>query len=234
LENEQEQLQEVLISQSIQKRKRMFKEVFEEMEGEMCRNISNSPYIMKIFASFQKAVDSYNLSDSYARWCCFRVVTSLYYAFIDAGASKPEQSLDSFASSISGSSGKAACEVTQHYLSKMLSKDDEVHEIVSKAKFYVTQHLSDELSVSSIAESQFVSANYFSRLFKRVTGEGCNEYIVRKRMEKASMLLKTTNFNTGKIASMVGYNDCNYFSITFKKHFGMSPTYYRNKENKKE
>lgn len=234
LDNEREQLEEVLISKSIQNRKRMFKEVFEEMESEMCHNISNSPHIMKIFASFQKAVESYNLSDTYTRKCCFHMVTALYYAYIDAGAAKPEQSLDSFASSISGSSGKAACEVTQHYLSKLLSKDDEVHEIVSKAKYYVNQHLSDELSVSSIAESQFVSANYFSRLFKRVTGEGCNEYIVRKRMEKASMLLETTNFNTGKIASMVGYNDCNYFSITFKKHFGMSPTYYRNKENKKE
>lgn len=51
-------------------------------------------------------------------------------------------------------------------------------------------------------------------------------------MEKACMLLETTNFNTGKIATMVGYNDCNYFSMTFKKHMGASPTHYRSGQNK--
>lgn len=234
LESLQEQLPEVLLSQSIQNRNRMFHEVFENICSQMCHNISNSTYIMRLFDSYQNAVISYNLSDSYTRKCCYQMVTELYYAYMEAGAAKPEQNLDSFVHSIAGTSGRMACEVTQHYLAKLLSKDEEVHEIVSKAKYFVNQHLADDLSVSSIAESQFVSPNYFSRLFKRVTGEGCNEYIVRKRMEKASMLLETTNFNTGKIAKMVGYHDSNYFSITFKKHFGMSPTYYRNKGIKKD
>lgn len=234
LEDKKEQLGDVLLTQSTRNRKKMFSEVFEEMKQEMCKNISNSSYIMKVFDTYQKAVSSYNLSDAYVRQCCFELTTKIYYAYIDAGAAKPEQSLDSFAQSISSTNRNAACELTQHYLTKMLSKDEEVHEIVSKAKYFVNQHLADDLSVSSIAESQFVSPNYFSRLFKRVTGEGCNEYIVRKRMEKASMLLETTNFNTGKIAKMVGYNDSNYFSITFKKHFGTSPTYYRNKIRSQE
>jgi len=235
LQDEKEQMNDVILTQSIRNRKKMFGEVYSEMLQEMCKNISNSAYIMKVFETYQKAVQSYNLSDAYVRQCCFELVTKIYYSYIDAGASKPEQTLDSFAQSISGTSRSAACEITQLYLAKMLSKDQEVHEIVSKAKYFVNQHLSDDLSVSSIADSQFVSPNYFSRLFKRVTGEGCNEYIVRKRMEKASMLLETTNFNTGKIARMVGYNDSNYFSITFKKHYGMSPTFYRNKlENQEE
>ncbi|MCD8218667.1 MAG: helix-turn-helix transcriptional regulator, partial [Clostridiales bacterium] len=84
------------------------------------------------------------------------------------------------------------------------------------------------------AESFFVSPNYFSRLFKRTTGMGCNEYIVSKRIEKACLLLETTNFNTGKIALMVGYNDTNYFSMTFKKHCGVSPTSYRRERRQKE
>lgn len=233
LESLQEQMPQIQLSQSIKNRNRMFQEVFDNICSQMCHNISNSTYIMRLYDSFLNAVSSYNLSDSYTRKCCYQMVTALYYVFMEAGAAKPEQDLDSFIHSIIGTDGSMACEVTHHYLAKLLSKDEEVHEIVSKAKYFVNQHLADDLSVSSIAESQFVSPNYFSRLFKRVTGEGCNEYIVRKRMEKASMLLNTTNFNTGKIAKMVGYHDSNYFSITFKKHFGMSPTFYRNKELKK-
>ena len=126
-------------------------------------------------------------------------------------------------------------ELGKQYLMKMLGgEENDVHEIVGKAKRYINQHLSEDLSVANIAEILFVSPNYFSRLFKRVTGQGCNEYIVRKRMEKACALLETTNFNTGKIAGMVGYNDTNYFSMTFKKNCGVSPTHYRNKIRGKE
>ena len=57
--------------------------------------------------------------------------------------------------------------------------------------------------------------------------EGCNEYIVRKRIEQAQLLLETTNFKSGQIASMVGYRDNNYFSLAFKKYVGVSPTQYR-------
>lgn len=234
LENQQERKSEVLLSQSIQNRNRMFQDIFDNILRQMRHGISNSANIMRLFDSFQEAVHTYNLSDAYTRKCCYTIITSVYYAYIEAGASVTGQSLDSFVQSLTGTSGKMACEMTQHYLAKMLSKDEEVHDIVSKAKYFVNQHLAEELSVSLIADSMFVSPNYFSRLFKRITGEGCNEYIVRKRMEKARTLLETTNFHAGKIAKMVGYHDSNYFSITFKKHFGMSPTFYRNKELKRD
>ena len=81
--------------------------------------------------------------------------------------------------------------------------------------------------MATLAEKFYVSPNYFSRLFKRVEGEGCNEYIVRKRIEKSKTLLETTTLKTGRIAMAVGYNDTNYFSIAFRKHTGVSPTKYR-------
>ncbi|WP_394911108.1 helix-turn-helix domain-containing protein [uncultured Robinsoniella sp.] len=102
-----------------------------------------------------------------------------------------------------------------------------IHEIVSKAKKYIDQYLGEELSVANIAADLYITPNYFSRLFKKVCGEGCNEYIVRKRIEKAKFLLETSNMKTGKIAMLVGYRDTNYFSLAFKKHAGVSPTKYR-------
>ena len=106
-------------------------------------------------------------------------------------------------------------------------KRQDVHYTISNARHYIDEHLAEDISVSSIAESLYITPNYFSRLFKRITGEGCNEYIVRKRIEKAKSLLETTSIKTGKIAMMVGYRDTNYFSLAFKKHTGKSPTKYR-------
>ena len=95
------------------------------------------------------------------------------------------------------------------------------------AKRYIDEHLESELSVVKLAERFYVSPNYFSRLFKRVTGEGCNEYVVKKRIEKSKLLLEMTTIKAGEIAETVGYNDTNYFSLAFKKHTGMSPRKYR-------
>ncbi|MCA5961380.1 AraC family transcriptional regulator [Blautia sp. RD014234] len=85
------------------------------------------------------------------------------------------------------------------FISQLLGSEEEnVHEIITKAKHYIDEHLTEELSVSNIAASLYITPNYFSRLFKRVTKEGCNEYIVRKRIEKAKSLLETTSMKTGK------------------------------------
>lgn len=95
--------------------------------------------------------------------------------------------------------------------------------IISRAKVFISGHLSEEISVAGIAARLYITPNYFSRLFKSITGEGCNDYIVRMRMEKAQNLLANTNMKSGKIAGLVGYRESNYFSLAFKKHTGFSP-----------
>ena len=122
-----------------------------------------------------------------------------------------------------------ACEMTEIFLQNLLQGDEEkeAHQVVTKAKRYIKEHLAEEISVSSLASALYLTPNYFSRLFKRVTGEGCNEYIVQERIEKAKLLLKTTNLRTNRIAAMIGYRDTNYFSLAFKKKTGMSPTKFR-------
>ena len=130
--------------------------------------------------------------------------------------------------SLSSAGKEEACEITRMFIEQLIGKDEEnVHYTISNARHYIDEHLAEDISVSSIAESLYITPNYFSRLFKRITGEGCNEYIVRKRIEKAKSLLETTSIKTGKIAMMVGYRDTNYFSLAFKKHTGKSPTKYR-------
>ena len=211
----------------------MFQEVYEELKNEMCANVSDYAYIMRVFEAFCMAVESYNLSEASMRKYCFELIADVYYSFVTAGGAAKTQSLENFLESLGGANGSVSLELGRQCLHKILSNEEkDVHEIVGKAKRYINQNLSEDLSVSNLAEMFYVSPNYFSRLFKRVTGQGCNEYIVLKRIEKACVLLETTNFNTGKIALMVGYNDTNYFSMAFKKHCGVSPTHYRSEKRK--
>lgn len=228
LDTEKESIQDIIQTFGEQNKNNIFRDIFSELKGIMCSNTGNTEYVMKAFRTFAKATKSYNLSQQTVRRLCFEMASATYFAYM--GESKETESgrLDALSKSLLSANREEACEVTEMFLNQMLGKEEEsVHEIVDKAKYYISEHLTEELTVSNIAASLYITPNYFSRLFKRVTKEGCNEYIVRKRIEKAKSLLETTSLKTGKIAMMVGYRDTNYFSLAFKKHTGKSPTKYR-------
>ena len=233
LDTEKESIQDIIQTFGEQNKNNIFRDIFSELKGIMCSNTGNTEYVMKAFRTFAKATKSYNLSQQTVRRLCFEMASATYFAYM--GESKETESgrLDALSKSLLSANREEACEVTEMFLNQMLGKEEEsVHEIVDKAKYYISEHLTEELTVSNIAAFLYITPNYFSRLFKRVTKEGCNEYIVRKRIEKAKSLLETTSLKTGKIAMMVGYRDTNYFSLAFKKHTGKSPTKYREEMQK--
>lgn len=228
LDTEKESIQDIIQTFGEQNKNNIFRDIFSELKGIMCSNTGNTEYVMKAFRTFAKATESYNLSQQTVRRLCFEMASATYFAYMGESKETEPGRLDALSKSLLSANREEACEVTEMFLNHMLGKEEEsVHEIVDKAKYYISEHLTEELTVSNIAASLYITPNYFSRLFKRVTKEGCNEYIVRKRIEKAKSLLETTSLKTGKIAMMVGYRDTNYFSLAFKKHTGKSPTKYR-------
>jgi YesN/AraC family two-component response regulator len=46
-------------------------------------------------------------------------------------------------------------------------------------------------------------------------------------MKRAAKLLEETSYPISEVSLMVGFNDANYFSKSFKKHFGKSPKSYQ-------
>lgn len=233
LRNDKMDIHKILHTPNAIRRSQMFQEVYEELKNEICTNVGDYPYIIRVFETFCMATDSYNLSEDAVRRYCFELVANVYCAYVSEGGTAKDQNLESFMGSLNGADRGACLELGKQYLTKLLGGEEkDFHEIIGKAKRYINAHLAEDISVANIAELFFVSPTYFSRLFKRTTGQGCNEYIVQKRIEKACVLLETTNFNAGKIAGMVGYNDINYFSMAFKKHRGVSPINYRNELRK--
>lgn len=235
VKSERKEIADVFYSKTDSKRNDIFQEVFREFKQACILNCSNIEQVMHILKRFKRAVESYNLGRKYAINCYFELASAIYFSYINETGNTPEESLNSFTQSLVGTDKEKAEEVTEMFLQKILAKEEgDEHEIIRKVKNMIHEDLSQDLTVANLAAQLYVSPNYLSRLFKQITGEGCNEYIVRKRIEKAKSLLETTSLKTGEIAMMVGYHDMNYFSLAFKKHIGKAPTKYRNIVQKQE
>lgn len=105
---------------------------------------------------------------------------------------------------------------------------DSAGQTVETAKEYIRQHYAEsDLSVEKLCAYLHVSSTYFSTLFKRETGTSFTAYVTTVRMEAAAEAIRGTEEKTYLIAQRCGYEDPNYFSYVFKRHFGVTPTKYR-------
>lgn len=105
---------------------------------------------------------------------------------------------------------------------------DSAGQTVEAAKEYIRQHYAEsDLSVEKLCAYLHLSSTYFSTLFKRETGTSFTAYVTTVRMEAAAEAIRGTEEKTYLIAQRCGYEDPNYFSYVFKRHFGVTPTKYR-------
>jgi two-component system response regulator YesN len=103
-------------------------------------------------------------------------------------------------------------------------------ELVTLVKRYVAQNFSVQgLSLQSVASKFYVSPEHLSRLFRHETGTTFVDYITQTRIRKAMRLLLKTNIKIHEIALQTGYSSQHYFSIAFKRVFGVSPVEFRKK-----
>ena len=108
-------------------------------------------------------------------------------------------------------------------------RQDSCNILVEKTKAYISKYYSDSsITINSLCNYLYISPTYFSFLFKRETKMTFINYLTQVRMDVSKELIKTTKMKSFEIAYKVGYSEPNYFSYCFKKHFGISPSEYRN------
>ena len=83
-----------------------------------------------------------------------------------------------------------------------------------------------EFSLTALADQMGFSPGYTSTLFKSNMGQSFQDYMLTRRLEKAKLLLLTSELKIYEVAEHVGFEDVNYFSVRFKKMFGVSPKNY--------
>lgn len=99
---------------------------------------------------------------------------------------------------------------------------------VLQAMDYIGQHYGDQnISVGEIAQHLGLSESHLSHLFRKETDYTIMNYLTRYRIHKAMELLRDCRLKVYEIAERVGYRDITYFSSTFKKVVGMSPSEFQ-------
>ncbi len=103
---------------------------------------------------------------------------------------------------------------------------------IDKIKEYIDRNYSDPyLSLSSIADYVGLNASYVSTEFAKREKKGLSNYITDIRIARAKHLLLYTDKTVSEICDEVGYLNPTYFSTTFKKSVGFTPSQFRKQPN---
>ena len=97
-----------------------------------------------------------------------------------------------------------------------------------KIEDYVHAHVSESISIDSLAELAELSPFHFARVFKQSTGMTPLQFVIRERMLQAQQLIRETSRSLIEIALEVGYTSPSHFAQVFRRTVGMAPTQFRN------
>ena len=91
----------------------------------------------------------------------------------------------------------------------------------------LSENIGQELSLDTLCQRMAFSRSYLERLFYEEMNCGIKQYFMQMKVERAKELISERHYSFTEIASMLGFNSIHYFSRTFKKYTGMTPTQYQ-------
>lgn len=100
---------------------------------------------------------------------------------------------------------------------------------VEKARMYIAENITNPITVTKVSEHVNLSAEYFTKLFKRETGQNIKEYIIQSKISAAKDMLEHSNMSISMIALELGYSNFSHFTQVFKKYEKMTPSEYRHR-----
>jgi AraC-like DNA-binding protein len=109
----------------------------------------------------------------------------------------------------------------------MVANDDTGMPGIAKARALINERYSEDLSLSDMARAVNMSAFYFCKSFKKVTGMTFTDYLARVRIEKVKNLLLNPNRRVSEAAYEAGFQSLSQFNRVFRRIAGESPSTYR-------
>ncbi|WP_168013240.1 helix-turn-helix transcriptional regulator [Halomonas salinarum] len=98
---------------------------------------------------------------------------------------------------------------------------------LERAISFVDQNLHRKIAQAEVASLCGLSTFQFSRLFKRLTGDTFQEYLLHRRIAEAMRLLANPKVSITDVCFTVGFRDLSYFTRTFQRYVGKTPSRYR-------
>ena len=99
--------------------------------------------------------------------------------------------------------------------------------IIDAALACLHEHYKTHISVSDLAAHMFLSRDYFSKLFRNVTGMTVNAFLKQLRVNEVCRLLLATDQSVTEIAQSCGFRDMKSFYSAFRAQTGKTPGEYR-------
>lgn len=106
---------------------------------------------------------------------------------------------------------------------KVVTKDERIVQAVD----HIQRHIFETIELETMVRRSCLSKDHFIRLFRKETGLTPQKYIIRKKVERAQLMLVTQETTVKNVALALGYDDVSYFCRLFKKVTGCQPHNYR-------
>ncbi|HJZ39777.1 MAG TPA: AraC family transcriptional regulator [Bacteroidales bacterium] len=113
--------------------------------------------------------------------------------------------------------------LSQYRLTRDAGTRDPVNQIIS----FMLENIKVKLRLKDLASEIGYSASYFSRIFLNRTGHSPIDYFIQLKIQRACSLLDNSKWQISDVSRELGFDDQFYFSRTFRKVMGMSPSRYR-------
>lgn len=103
--------------------------------------------------------------------------------------------------------------------------------VVGRAVAYIDGNYMQDITLQQLCDLSGVSPQHFCRLFRKQMAMRPLEYIARKRISQAKLLLQSTQQSVADIGLQTGYPDPTYFAAVFRRYEGISPVEYRKRSS---
>lgn len=117
----------------------------------------------------------------------------------------------------------AFCALAESFCSLVAVKGD----LIDRVQEYIQQHFAEDISLTSLSETFYVTPAYLSSLFSKRTNQTITNYLQNIRLDKAAALLLDNSQTVAQIGAAIGYPSYPHFCRLFKRRFHVTPTDYR-------
>ncbi len=114
-----------------------------------------------------------------------------------------------------------------HTLTSDLSEQEQQRDTrIDQSITHMRKHLSEKITLNLLADAAGLSPSSFSRLFRKATGILPNDFLTRLRIDEAKKRLTQADSRVKEVSAAVGFSNEFYFSRTFHRIVGVSPSIY--------
>lgn len=99
-----------------------------------------------------------------------------------------------------------------------------------KIKRYIAEHISEKITLESLAAALGKTPNYLNGVFVHAAGIGIHQYVNREKMQLVAMLIEMRGFSFSQACEHAGITDISHGYRLFKKHLGVTPNAYIDSE----